>query len=264
MAMVLLPSQAGAANVVARKAQLWPSRTVAFVLCDAVTAKRLGRKVCAPQAVRGKGRADSAVLDETEVATVRQAVSAWNRDFEGNIRFVEVEEPKEQNLVVFRASARPSRCSTQRVGYAPDQRRKYISVGPSCGKGDGAETGAGTVAHEMMHAVGFYHEQQRSDRGRMIRINGDAGSKAHQWKPVCEQGCKRSARKAQAIGPYDFNSIMHYSLDGGGPDATPTSAGRRRMASQDVLRSNVGQRRWMSKDDVAAIKRLYPAKRERL
>ena len=41
-----------------------------------------------------------------------------------------------------------------------------ISLGHGCLRG-----GIGVTVHEMMHALGFYHEQSRRDRNRYIRIN---------------------------------------------------------------------------------------------
>lgn len=252
----------GAANVVASKAQLWPSRTVEFLVCDQATAEKLGRKYCARQAQKGGGRGSTAVLATQEAATVRQTVKTWNREFGSNIRFKEVKEPGQRNLVIFRASARPTRCSTQRVGYLTEQRRKFISIGARCSrKGGPGETGIGTVAHEMMHAVGFYHEQQRPDRPSMLKVKRSiaSGRKAHQWKPVCAKKCE-GKRAGETVGSYDFSSIMHYSLGTGSKAAAkPTASGTRRLKKQELRPRDVGQRVWLSQTDVRAIKKLYPA-----
>jgi hypothetical protein len=88
----------------------------------------------------------------------------------------------------------------------------------------------GRVAHEIGHAVGFFHEQSRSDRDTYITIDWDhipppSGSLdcEHQYKTFIQQG-----RDGENVGPYDFDSIMHYSPqqcdDGVGPAFTPKVA----------------------------------------
>jgi len=64
------------------------------------------------------------------------------------------------------------------------------------------------VLHEMMHAMGFYHEQNRFDRDQFIKIN---------WNNI-EDGMASQFDKAsndnifQTSVPYDYMSVMHYSL----------------------------------------------------
>lgn len=65
----------------------------------------------------------------------------------------------------------------------------------------------GTVIHEMMHAVGFLHEQNREDRDGFVSI---------QWQNVPEN-VKNNFDKASPGStiaynvPYDYGSVLHYS-----------------------------------------------------
>ena len=66
---------------------------------------------------------------------------------------------------------------------------------------------AGTVVHEIMHALGFGHEHQRADRDSFIRVH-----------PECVRPEMMATFQTQVLqtfqsvpyGPYDYASIMHY------------------------------------------------------
>lgn len=65
-------------------------------------------------------------------------------------------------------------------------------------------TSVGTWTHELMHAVGLYHEQSRPDRDRYVEIvwgNIDPFTVHNFWI--------YPGRYAE-ISPYDYASIMHY------------------------------------------------------
>lgn len=67
---------------------------------------------------------------------------------------------------------------------------------------------SGTAEHEMMHALGFFHEQSRTDRDQYVRIL---------WDNIINDDRIRKNFKAYPKSmiddldfPYDYNSLMHY------------------------------------------------------
>lgn len=91
-------------------------------------------------------------------------------------------------------------------------RVQYLSLGSGC-------FSLGTIKHELLHALGFWHEQSRSDRDLHIDIHEDniQPNMLSNFKKVTEEGTN--------LGDYDFNSIMHYSrttfsIDGSSPTIT--------------------------------------------
>ncbi|XP_069581738.1 low choriolytic enzyme-like [Brachyistius frenatus] len=101
-----------------------------------------------------------------------------------------------------------------------------------------------TVQHEVLHALGFHHEQVRSDRDRYVQIlfqNIQSG-KANNFQKV----------QTNNLGtPYDFNSIMHYSKCAFSKNGQPTILAR----SNSNL--NFGNARQMSVNDIARVNKLY-------
>lgn len=255
---------AHAANVVDDRTRVWPTGTIDVVVCDENGVERFGADICRPQPgwlptwLLPPRRGPE--LAQREVETVRDAVARWNVQFSDNIRLREVGEVPDGPFIVFRAASRTTRCSTRRVGYSPRRTRNYISVGSHCNPvQDPDGTTSGAVLHEIMHAIGFYHEQQRADRGHMLRVEPDElGRSAAQWKRLCpaEQDCE--GPPAAAVGSYDFGSIMHYSLEAA--PAELTMAGWKTLKRQQLEPTEIGQRERFSPTDVAAVELLYPSR----
>ncbi|XP_056268844.1 hatching enzyme 1.2-like [Pseudoliparis swirei] len=97
------------------------------------------------------------------------------------------------------------------------------------------------IQHELLHALGFNHEQTRSDRDQHVRILLDN----------IIPGMQRNFRRIRTLNlgtPYDYNSIMHYGRFAFSRNRMPTilpipdsnvSIGRAtRMSPTDILRVN--------------------------
>ena len=64
--------------------------------------------------------------------------------------------------------------------------------------------GGKDIAHEIMHAIGFYHEHSRVDRDEYVKVQFNK-IKQNEWNNFKKQ------IESHAYGlKYDYNSIMHY------------------------------------------------------
>ena len=100
-----------------------------------------------------------------------------------------------------------------------------------------------TIQHEMMHALGFGHEQARLDRDEYIKIvwNNVISTEYRQFDKISD---------SDSLGtPYDLDSIMHYQphdwSNGKGPTIIPKNG------------KVVGNRKYASPIDILQIKLMY-------
>lgn len=78
--------------------------------------------------------------------------------------------------------------------------KQLLSLGRGC-------KNRGKVTHELMHALGFFHEHTRPDRDKFVKIL---------WENIKTEHVKefeiRTISESTSLGqPYDLQSIMHYS-----------------------------------------------------
>lgn len=109
-----------------------------------------------------------------------------------------------------------------------------------------------TIAHELIHALGFWHEQSRPDRDNYVKINWEniALDNQHNFD-------KYSKEYTDDLGfPYDYHSIMHYDSHAFSTNGKPTievlQSGFELISVQDDLK-----RESISDIDAGELKKYY-------
>lgn len=143
-------------------------------------------------------------FDPTQVSngTITAAKMQQFRDGVGewagaaNLQFVEFTGTPPTNYITVQEAAATEGGYSSSVGMAGGE--QFLQFGPH-------SWNRGTVCHEVGHALGFFHEQQRDDRDTYVIIdwnNIDVSQQANFTK---------LPGGSTAIGAYDFYSDMHYA-----------------------------------------------------
>lgn len=109
----------------------------------------------------------------------------------------------------------------------------------------------GTILHELLHAVGFMHEQSRPERDQFVDI------KYSNIKPGSENNFKKAEEsRTNGFGvKYDYNSVMHYS-------EYAFSRNGQKTINPKVGGVKLGQREGLSRGDVRKVNNMYNCKKE--
>ncbi|XP_015432309.1 PREDICTED: zinc metalloproteinase nas-13 [Dufourea novaeangliae] len=104
----------------------------------------------------------------------------------------------------------------------------------------------GVIVHELMHAVGFYHQQSAADRDEWVTIN---------WtnvKPGKEHNFnKYDNHTVTDYGiSYDYTSVMHYSSHAFSKNGEPTITPKKKKVK-------LGQRKGLSGKDILKLQAMY-------
>ncbi|KAM7126636.1 meprin A subunit beta isoform 1-T1 [Molossus nigricans] len=138
-------------------------------------------------------------------------------------------------ISVFKGSGCWSSVGNRRAG------KQELSIGANCDR-------IATIQHEFLHALGFWHEQSRSDRDDYVNIIWDRiqSGKEHNFNTYDDQ-------VSDSLNvPYDYTSVMHYSKTAFRNGTEPTII-TRIPDFMDVI----GQRMDFSDSDLLKLNRLY-------
>jgi len=108
----------------------------------------------------------------------------------------------------------------------------------------------GTVCHEIMHSLGFYHTQAREDRDNFVTINFRNIQSSYQ-----DQFYKQTD-KASNLGSYDYGSCMHYFSTAFAVNNKVNTINAKK-GGKDV-ESLMGNRDSVSHMDIINISDVYP------
>ncbi|CAG9791605.1 unnamed protein product [Diatraea saccharalis] len=109
----------------------------------------------------------------------------------------------------------------------------------------------GTVLHELLHAVGFMHEQSRPERDDFVTVV------YNNIKPGAENNFRKADKEhTNDFGvTYDYNSVMHYS-------EYAFSRNSKKTIEPKVSGVTLGQREGLSRGDVKKVNNMYKCKKE--
>ncbi|CAL8095466.1 unnamed protein product [Orchesella dallaii] len=174
----------------------------------------------------------SSQFDENGRSTIARAIMEYHQ--QTCISF----KPRSNELdyIMFRTGGGGCSSPVGRVGG-----EQFVSLGKGC-------VYTGIIMHELLHAVGFWHEQSRWDRDDHVQIHYE------NIIPGMESNFRKiPLTEVQNLSsPYDTSSIMHY-----GSYSFSKNYPVGRTIVPKIPNENMGQRRNFTEIDIYKINKLY-------
>ena len=183
----------------------------------------------------------------------------------GGVIFYELDEPVDKNLRELLSEVIQQFHEETCIRFVPRRNNEpdYLRIGALNGcfsfigriggeqilsLGDGCDF-RGTVTHELLHAVGFYHHQNRSDRDEFLEILWDNIARGKE-----SQFSKMAPEENTLLSEFDYNSIMLY-----GPRTFAKTFDRHTMKPKrdGVVLLEVVKKPGLSRLDIESVNKLY-------
>uniref|UniRef100_A0A914EEY1 Metalloendopeptidase n=1 Tax=Acrobeloides nanus TaxID=290746 RepID=A0A914EEY1_9BILA len=121
--------------------------------------------------------------------------------------------------------------------------KQIVSLTKGCIRGS---EGVAAIIHELMHTIGFYHEQSRADRDNYVTIHLE-----NVLDDAKDNFDSYDLEKITHLGAnYDYESIMHYDMYAFSKNGQPTIVPKKPGVT-------IGQRKGFSSIDIQKINKFY-------
>ncbi len=173
-------------------------------------------------------------LPQVNRDSVMKAIALWQQvTFVKFVPITKADEERYPDYVIF-APDGGKMCSSYVGRYGG---RQYVQLSSRCT--------TMITAHEIGHVLGLWHEQSRVDRDSYVRIL---------WENIEEHArynFEQHLTNGTDYGPYNYQSIMHYS-------AYAFSKNGEKTIVPLVEGATIGQRDEISPLDIQAVNSMYP------
>ncbi|XP_055919047.1 seminal metalloprotease 1-like [Eupeodes corollae] len=136
-------------------------------------------------------------------------------------------------------TAEDTGCHSQ-VGYLQKVQRMNLQKFPI----DEGCFRMGSILHEFLHTLGFYHQQSASDRDDYITVV------VENITPGMEDNFRQQTATENFGIAYDYNSVLHYS------SMAFSKNGKKTIITRDP-KAVIGQRKALSAKDIAKLNTMY-------
>jgi len=174
-----------------------------------------------------------------ERRAIQRVISSMNDELSGCIRFKPYSSRTDVDYVyIFKGEDGVCQSHVGRLGG-----RQNLWLGNRC-------ITTGTITHELLHALGLFHEHNRPDRDEWVQI--------HESNIIPDQDLRDNFKKCTNCNdygvPYNPMSVMHYRTDAGSRNGRPTITYRGKAGiACPAFRSNEN----MEWTEVLTLKKMY-------